>query len=144
MRIYVASSWRNPYQPEVVELLRKDGHEVYDFRNPAPGNTGFAWSNIDPEWLSASGERFARMLEHPVAEAGFALDMNALRWCEACIMVQPCGVSAALELGWAAGAGKRTAVYLVKGEPELMFKVADLITARFDEICAFLRKDAIQ
>ena len=33
-RIYVASSWRNKYQPEVVTALRKAGHEVYDFRNP--------------------------------------------------------------------------------------------------------------
>ena len=33
-KIYVASSWRNPYQPEVVAALKKAGHEVYDFRNP--------------------------------------------------------------------------------------------------------------
>lgn len=33
-RIYVASSWRNKYQPEVVAALRKAGHKVYDFRNP--------------------------------------------------------------------------------------------------------------
>ena len=33
-RIYVASSWRNKYQPEVVAALRKAGHGVYDFRNP--------------------------------------------------------------------------------------------------------------
>lgn len=42
-KIYVASSWRNPYQPTVVEKLRECGHEVYDFRNP-PKRKGFAWS----------------------------------------------------------------------------------------------------
>lgn len=42
-RIYVASSWRNPIQPEVVRHLREAGHEVYDFRNPAPGQEGFSW-----------------------------------------------------------------------------------------------------
>lgn len=26
-KIYVASSWRNPYQPEVVKKLREQGHE---------------------------------------------------------------------------------------------------------------------
>jgi hypothetical protein len=31
-KIYVASSWRNEYYPEVVEKLREAGHEVYDFR----------------------------------------------------------------------------------------------------------------
>ena len=40
-RIYVASSWRNPYQPEVVAALRKAGHEVYDFRNPKDNPGGF-------------------------------------------------------------------------------------------------------
>lgn len=35
-RIYVASSWRNPYQPGIVDLLRMHGHKAYDFRNP-PG-----------------------------------------------------------------------------------------------------------
>lgn len=34
MRIYVASSWRNTHQPEVVAKLRELGHEVYDFREP--------------------------------------------------------------------------------------------------------------
>jgi len=32
-KIYVASSWRNEYYPEVVAKLREAGHEVYDFHN---------------------------------------------------------------------------------------------------------------
>ena len=37
MHIYVASSWRNTYYPEVVTALREAGHDVYDFRNPPSG-----------------------------------------------------------------------------------------------------------
>lgn len=33
-KIYVASSWRNSYYPDVVNKLRATGHDVYDFRNP--------------------------------------------------------------------------------------------------------------
>ena len=33
-KIYVASSWRNGYYPDVVDKLREAGHDVYDFRNP--------------------------------------------------------------------------------------------------------------
>ena len=56
-RIYLASSWRNPAQPEAVTQLRAAGHEVYDFRNPThvySGErlSGFAWSAIDPGRLS--------------------------------------------------------------------------------------------
>ena len=37
-KIYVASSWRNEYYPEVVAKLREAGHDVYDFRNPPSGD----------------------------------------------------------------------------------------------------------
>lgn len=46
MKIYVASSWRNAYQPQVVDALRKEGNEVYDFRNPAEGDNGFLVSTF--------------------------------------------------------------------------------------------------
>lgn len=141
MNIYVASSWRNPWQPPVVELLRASGHEVYDFRNPEPGGDGFHWSEIDRDWKEWSPERYRKKLDHSISEKGFLLDMNALRRCDACVLVQPCGTSSHLELGWAAGAGKRTAILFplniepspeipprdLKVEPELMAKMADAI-----------------
>lgn len=47
-KIYVASSWRNVFQQDVVGILRDLGHEAYDFKNPPHGNGGFQWSDIDP------------------------------------------------------------------------------------------------
>lgn len=116
MKIYVASSWRNPWQPGVVLILRASGHDVYDFREPEPGVRGFAWSDIDPHWQSWRPEPY-RHAQHPIAEDGFRRDMDALRACDACVLVLPCGNSAHLELGWAAGAGKRTAVLFPRGVP---------------------------
>lgn len=46
-KIYVANSLRNPFQQDVVDILRDFGHEVYDFLNPPHGNDGFQWSDID-------------------------------------------------------------------------------------------------
>lgn len=142
VKIYVASSWRNPRQPAVVEALRAAGHEVYDFRNPMPGNTGFGWRQCDPrppsEW---SVDDYRRVLETPRAQEGFALDMDALRSSDACVLVLPCGRSAHLELGWAVGAGKRTLVLCEKlDEPELMYLMsqggANSICASLDELVA--------
>ena len=45
-RIYVASSWRNKYQPEVVAALRKAGHGVYDFHTPKDTPGGFHWADV--------------------------------------------------------------------------------------------------
>lgn len=50
MKIYVASSWRNEFQPLVCAELREDGHDVYDFRHPELGNDGFSWRLIGDGW----------------------------------------------------------------------------------------------
>lgn len=139
LRVYVASSWRNGHQQAVVAELRRAGHEVYDFRAPEPGNNGFSWSAIDPNWQAWSPEQYAAALNHPIARAGFALDMNALRACDACVLVLPCGRSAHLELGYAVGAGKVTAVLMLEAnEPELMNLMVDAICQTVAEVLAFL------
>lgn len=137
MKIYVASSWRNDIQPEVVETLRKAGHEVYDFKNPRPGDHGFHWSDIDPDWQNWTPEQFIAGLHHPIAQRGFASDMDALRDCDTCVLVLPCGRSAHIEAGWAAGAGKRVIVYIPEQcEPELMYSMT---TAQCDSMDELLR-----
>jgi hypothetical protein len=126
MKIYVASSWRNQCQPGVVEALRRAGHDVYDFRNPAPGNKGFHWSEIDANWRDWSPRDYRAALRGSIADQGFEHDMRALRECDLCVLVMPCGRSAHLEAGWAAGAGKRTIMYVPEPmEPELMVKMFD-------------------
>ena len=134
MKIYVASSWRNLYQPAMVEKLRAADYEVYDFRHPNTDDPGFAWSDIDPAWQGWTLEQYRDNLEHPIAEAGFQSDMDALKWCDAVVAVQPFGISASLELGWAVGAGKITILKLDTGEPELMVKMCDHICCTTDEV----------
>lgn len=127
-KIYLASSWRNPAQPDVLAVLRGDGHEVYDFRNPAIGDSGFSWSQIGDR-STWTAEHFAtHVLDHPVAARGFNFDMDALRASSACVLLLPCGRSAHLELGFAVGAGKLTVVYMPElDEPELMYRMCDYV-----------------
>jgi len=127
-KVYVASSWRNILQPGVVHAMRRLGHEVYDFKNPSKGNRGFHWSDIDPKWQQWNGEQYISGLDHPIAEDGFRSDMDAMEWADTFILVQPCGRSAHLELGWAVGRGKATIMLLGPDiEPELMAKMCDHI-----------------
>ena len=106
-KIYVASSWRNPYYPEVVAKLREAGHEVYDFRNPPHGGNGFRWTDIDENALSWRFDQYAEGLHHPKAERQFKADLEALEWADTCVLVLPCGRSAHTEAGWMAGRGKK-------------------------------------
>lgn len=139
-RIYVASSWRNQYQPGIVAGLRECGHEVYDFRNP-PHSTGFSWPDIglDPATCTAAEYRHA-LRTHPRAAQGFMADFSAMRWADVCVLVLPCGRSAHLELGWMAGAGKRTIILTRDGEePELMALLADRICISVSEVLELLK-----
>ena len=142
-RIYLASSWRNEQQPEVLAALREAGHEVYDFRNPAPGDTGFGWRQIGDR-ATWTPEHFAReVLTHPIAAKGFNLDMGALEQCTACVLLLPCGRSAHLELGYAVGAGKLTIVMMAPtlDEPELMYRMCDYVEPTIDGVLRQLSAD---
>lgn len=135
MKIYVASSWRNEYQQQVVNLLRAIGHEVYDFRNPSLNETGFQWSAIDPNWEGWTTDEYRKALEHPIAVAGYHNDMSAMIWADCCVMVLPCGRSANSEAGWFKGAGKTVFVLSIENEePELMYKMYDYILATLGEL----------
>jgi hypothetical protein len=138
MKIYVASSWRNDYQPEVVSALRADGHAVYDFKD----SEGFHWEEVDPAWRQWPNDipKYLVGLNHAAAERGFNRDMTALRDADICVYVMPCGVSASWEAGWAKGVGKPVLVYIPGlREPDLMVKLADLVTVELSDIVAAIR-----
>ena len=137
MRIYVASSWRNVLQPTVVAALRGAGHIVYDFRDH-----GFDWKQCATAEQLFDPRRFRdEVLSHPLARAGFAKDMDALKNADATVLVLPCGRSAHLELGYAVGAGQRTVVLLDDpiSEPELMHLMCTKLCTSMDEVL-----DAVQ
>lgn len=138
-RIYVASSWRNRYQPDVVAALRQANHDVYDFRNPTCDDHGFAWSEIDPAWQYWTPSEFREALRHPVARHGFESDAVAVDWAEVGVLVLPCGRSAHLEAGYMAGAGKPLHILMLdQQEPELMYRWATAIHLDLDSLVAAL------
>lgn len=151
-KIYVASSWRNPYFADVVSLLRSAGHEVYDFRNPPHGGHGFQWAEIAPDMgVGAAGcavgaatewtfDQYRQGLKHPKAERQFAADLEAMQWADTCVLVLPCGRSAHTEAGWFSGRGLKTIAYIPQfDEPELMYKLFDAIVATPTELLEALK-----
>lgn len=200
--VYVASSWRNPFQQAVIEALRGAGIDCYDFKNPGEA-AGFSWREVktedgpasqsvcehctkpithstfaglgrwepdydpadDPTIWRHSGTGYAScfflndgkfaapkkgsdyeavgeylaMIEHPRALEGFDHDFGAMRRADTFVLVLPCGKSAHLELGWAVGAGKRTAILLEDPvEPELMYRMVDHLATSVDDLLAWL------
>lgn len=134
-RIYLASSWRNEEQPHLVTMLRNNGHQVYDFRNP-PSKAGFQWKDMDKDWQSWTAEKYVELLEGtPDASFGFIADYRAMQWADTCVLALPCGRSAHLEAGYFNGANKRLLIYMPKlEEPELMYLMANKICLNRHEL----------
>jgi len=147
--IYVASSWRNERQHEVVVRLRDEGYGVYDFRRPN-GGKGFAWSDVSPSKARAqeqgwdhdacSPAEFIAALQDPLAVQGFNRDFAAMRDAEIFVLVLPCERDAHLELGWAAGSGKETVILLDDPcKASLMYRLVDHISPDLDDLVEWLR-----
>lgn len=139
--VYVASSWRNETHPLVVEILRSAGISCYDFKRDEGAQ--FNWAETDPEWRTNWNGRvdeFLGMLVHPRARQGFKSDYGAMLRADAFVLVHPAGRSAHLELGWAVGAGRRTAIYIPDGldEPDLMYSMVDLVTDNILDLLTWL------
>lgn len=140
-KIYLASSWRNDKQQDLVGILRGYGHEVYDFRNPAPGQQGFSWKQVgygQTDFYEGPPDldQYLSALAHPVAIEGFRFDKDAMDWADTFVLLLPCGRSAHLEAGWAAGAGKQVHVLLSeeKFEPELMYLLCTSINTTTEDL----------
>ena len=141
MKIYLASSWRNEYQPTLVTHLREGGYRVYDFRHPEPGNDGFSWSSIDPKWAEWSANEYRKALQNPVAQDGFRRDMAALNGADVVVLLLPSGRSAHVEAGYHRGRGKPVIVYTPEScEPELMYEMFSTITTTEQELVEALEQ----
>jgi nucleoside 2-deoxyribosyltransferase len=67
--------------------------------------------------------------------AVFEQNILALIESDAVVLVQPCGVSAAIELGFAIGRDKYTVVLNAPdGRPELMLRAADQIVTSIEDL----------
>lgn len=148
--IYVASSWRNVFQPTVVATLHAAANQQgeqfrpYDFRKPKEHSDGFHWSEVMPSYVRGSAalvnfKEYQEALIHPRAEEGFHLDFDAMEHCDTCVLVLPCGASAHLEMGWFIGQDRRTAILCEPiVQPELMYKMVDYITDSMFDLLGWL------
>lgn len=89
------------------------------------------------DWVSI--DTYKWMVDHPRALEGFNADFGAMQQADTFVLVLPCGKSAHLELGWAVGAGKRTAILLEDPvEPELMYRMVDHLASSLFDLLGWL------
>ena len=114
MKIYIASSWSNPYLDDIASILNDRNHQVHDFRangatRPAP-----------PPLTDGSLDSVMSFLHLPSVQSRYQLQCAALVDAEILLCVLPCGRSAHVELGMALGLSIPAVLVNDGSEPDLM------------------------
>lgn len=111
--IYVIGSLRNPRIPQIGNLLREKGWDVFDDWYGAGPEADDYWQKYE----KGRGHSFKEALNGRAARSVFRLDHSNLLRCDAALLVLPAGKSGHLELGFSIGSG-HPGYILLDGEPD--------------------------
>lgn len=128
MKIYIATSWKNEALAKTVaQILRNDGHEVDCFCDPSSGRYVFHWTEFVEKEEDLKHYDAISFLNDPRTQRAFKEDKAYIDWCDAVVMIHPCGKSAHLEAGYAKGSGKKLYMWgkFPKGEFDVMYGFTD-------------------
>ena len=139
MKIYIASSWKNVDDVRVIAAtLRELGFDVDDFTDDTKGRFVFHYSELgEIQKLDA-----INFLKDERSQRAFQEDKKWIDWADCVLLFLPAGKSSHLEAGYAKGSGKKLVIYQFhypKGEFDVLYGFADLLTDDFDEIIKFLK-----
>jgi hypothetical protein len=135
-RIYLVGSLRNPRIPQVAEVLRAAGFDVFDDWFAAGPNADDCWRDYE----KARGRSYVQALRGIAAEHVFSFDLEHLKRSDAAVLVLPAGKSSHLELGWMLGRGRRGYVLLDSPDRwDVMFKFATGVYETVDALIGGMR-----
>lgn len=136
--IYLVGALKNPEIPHLAQTLRKEGYAVFaEWHNPGP-EADMCWQ--EHEKLKGSTYKEAMAGSH--VENVFYYDQAYIDLADVVVLVMPAGRSGHLELGYAAGSGKKTLI-LLDQEPDrydIMPRFATGICNNLNELLEELKK----
>ena len=127
-KIYLASSWQNKEYEQVLNTLRLEGYETYDFKHPENKElSSFDWEKLDKKYNRWTCSDFKKALNHPETIKAFQKDFQAMQEADICVLLLPCGRSAHSEAGWMKGNEKKVFILDLSEnpKPELMYRMYD-------------------
>lgn len=138
-KIYVSSSWSNPFQQSFVEELRNRGHEVYDFRCPNGREEKSVWESVGISKDGILPSDFKEVLQDGYVRQRFDEHKEAMLSSDVCVLLLPCNKSSHIEAGIMKASGKTVLVYNYAEEqmtPELMYLFFDGIYEYAEDLFA--------
>jgi hypothetical protein len=112
MNVYLSSSWKNREAVrKLAILLRSIGHQVYDFTDPACRKTEEIPPERFPEQFDPDRHLYCEYIQsNAYWRAAVFANRDALRRCDAVVLMLPCGNDGHSDWAFAVGLGKRTCV----------------------------------
>lgn len=108
LSIYIIGSLRNEAIGKVASMLRAMNYDVFDSWYAAGPEADDYWK----KYCESKGMDYIQGLKDYSAQNVFNFDKTHLDRCDAAMLVLPAGKSGHLELGYAAGRGKKTFILL--------------------------------
>ena len=94
---------------------------------------------VAPNWEQRTTRDCTAHLDDEWSRYGFKHDFDAIKACDVCVLVLPCGRFAHTEADWMVGAGKKVIAYIPdKEDPELMYMMFDCITDSMESLLMIL------
>lgn len=116
MKIYISSSWKNREQVRAMAVsLRDNGHEVYDFTDPNCRKTCEIPPESYPEQFDPKRHHYPTYLDNPDWRMAVNENRKSLQWCDAVLLLLPCGIDSTADWALAVGMGKTS---IVIGHPK--------------------------
>lgn len=139
-KVYLASSWKNKKLVDKVDVfLKSRGFEVSNFTHPDDRDYLFNWDQIP----NSANMTQLDVMQIPLVNNSFKEDKGWLDWADWIFLILPCGKSAHLEAGYAAGSGKKLAIYaeeFPKGEFDSMYGFCDIIGTNLEELVQLMKR----
>lgn len=136
--VYLVGALKNPDIPQLAKTLREEGYEVFaEWHNAGP-RADMHWQDHE----KFKGSSYKEALAGPHVENVFYYDQAYIDLADIVVLVMPAGKSGHLELGYAAGGGKKT-IILLDEEParyDIMPRFADTICNNVSELIEELGK----
>lgn len=133
MKFFIASPWRNKDTVRALAAaLTQRGYAVYSYLDSG-ANLATGRSVVDE--LKAFSHSMTDWEDNPFIAKIFESEMQALRECDAVILLAPAGHSSLTEAGIAYGMGKKVMLVGLVDHPEIVYRMC---AVRYPSAEAFL------
>lgn len=138
-KIYLVGSLRNDRIPIIANKLRDDGHDVFDDWHGAGEHADDSWRDYE----KTRGRNYQEAIKGKAATNICEFDRSNILASDTIILILPAGRSGHMEVGFAAGAGKKTHILLDADYDrwDVMYRLVDHVWSHIDPMRAQLFRD---